>query len=265
MEENLKAAEQTKREFLENISHEIKTPVTLIQGYTESLLDKVVPVESSDTYLKMINSKAKMLTTLIDDLSQVSHFTSQSLEYRFYEQSAQEVFFELLNESEFHVAQSGRKAVVSSQIADNAILIVDPYRIQQVVSNLINNSIRHTPMGREIHISCQTQLNESLLHSIPEDDDHNIPEGELCFTVSDMGDGIPQKDLPHIFDRNFSGGKRINPDDRQSGYGSENEPKQSGLGLHISMQIVKQHSGSMHAKNNQYGGAEISFILPYYT
>ncbi len=265
MEEHLKAAEQAKKEFLENISHEIKTPVTLIQGYTESLLDQVVPVESTDTYLKMINSKAKMLTTLIDDLAQASHFTSQSLEYRFYEQSASELFSELLNESEFHIAQSGRKPVISSQISHDAVLIADPYRIQQVVSNLINNSIRHTPMGGEIHISCRTRRNESLLHSVPEDDDHNIPEGELCFVVSDTGDGIPPQDLPHIFDRNFSGGKRINPEARQYSHSAESVPKQSGLGLHISMQIVKQHSGSMDARNNQSGGAEISFMMPYYT
>lgn len=79
MEEDLKEAEQTKKEFLENISHEIKTPVTLIQGYAESLLDKIVPRESTDTYLKMIHSKAMMLTTLVDDLAQASRVTSQSL------------------------------------------------------------------------------------------------------------------------------------------------------------------------------------------
>lgn len=132
MEEDPKAAEQTKKELLENISHEIKTPVTLIQGYTESLLDKVVPPESTDIYLKMLNSKAMMLTTLVDDLAQVSQFSSQSMEYRFYEQPAAEVFSELLNQAEFHVTQSGRVPVVSSGIEKNAILIVDPYRIQQV-------------------------------------------------------------------------------------------------------------------------------------
>lgn len=253
MEENLRTAEQAKKEFLENISHEIKTPVTLIQGYTESLLDKVVPAQSADTYLKMINSKAMMLATLVDDLAQASHFSSQSMEYRFYEYPAHEVFSDLLNQGEFHIAQSGHLASVSSSIAEDAILIIDPYRIQQVVSNLINNSIRHTPMGMSIFISCRTYVKEELLHSVPEDDDHNIPEGDIVFTVSDMGDGISDEDLPHIFERNFSEGKRINSN------------SQSGLGLFISKQIIKQHSGSMTARNNQYGGAEISFSLPYYT
>ncbi|MCI8646512.1 MAG: PAS domain S-box protein [Firmicutes bacterium] len=260
MEEELKAAEQVKKEFLENISHEIKTPVTLIQGYTESLLDKIVPAESTDTYLKMIGSKARMLTTLVDDLAQASHITSQSLEYRFYEQKAEEVFSELLSQSEFHVMQSGREPVIHSCISGDTILIVDPYRIQQVVSNLINNAIRHTPLGRKIYVSCRTDLNEKLAGQVGDDDDYNIPEGELVFTVSDTGDGIPEQDLPHIFERNFSGGRRINPDMHPHGA----PPRQSGLGLFISMQIVKQHSGNMVAQNNEHGGAELSFTLPLY-
>lgn len=260
MEEELRAAEQMKKEFLENISHEIKTPVTLIQGYAQSLLDKLIPPDSMDTYLQMIRSKSMMLTTLVDDLAQASHITSsQSLEYRFYELSASQVFGELMDQSEFHVAQTGHEPVLSSEIADNVILIVDPYRIQQVVSNMINNAIRHTPVGREIFVSCRTCLKEGAAGQI-EDEDYNIPEGELTFTVSDRGDGIPPEDLPHIFERNFSRGRRIDPDKTDESDSSG----QSGLGLFISMQIVRQHSGTMEAKNNSCGGAEISFTLPLY-
>lgn len=290
MEENLKAAEQAKKEFLENISHEIKTPVTLIQGYTESLLNKIVPAESTDTYLKMIGSKAMMLTTLVDDLAQVSQFSSQSMEYQFYEHRARNVFTELLDQSDFHISQSKHKPVITSDIAAEAIIIVDQYRIQQVVSNLINNSIRHTPTGNEIHVSCHTWANEKVLRSVSEEDDYNIPKGELVFTVSDTGNGIPEQDLPHIFERNFSGGRGIDPsaaiqmDSRshgaqgnhaahtpqspqlsQSPQTSHSSPKQSGLGLYISMQIVKQHSGNMQARNNSHGGAEVSFSIPYYS
>lgn len=261
MEEELRAAEQMKKEFLENISHEIKTPVTLIQGYAQSLLDKLIPQESMDTYLQMIHSKSMMLTTLVDDLAQASHITStsQSLEYRFYELSASQVFGELLEQSEFHVAQADRKPILSSEIADNVILIVDPYRIQQVVSNMINNAIRHTPAGLEIFVSCHTRLKEGAAGQI-DDEDYNIPEGELIFTVSDKGDGIPPEDLSHIFERNFSRGRRIDPDRA----GERSPSEQSGLGLFISMQIVQQHSGTMEAKNNSFGGAEISFTLPLY-
>lgn len=250
MEQELKAASDAKKELLENISHEIKTPVTLIKGYTESLLDNVVPAESTGTYLKMINSKAVVLTTLLDDLSQVSSFTSQSLEYKFYEYNAAEIFTDLLTQSDFHIASSAHRPVIESDIDPEAVLIADTNRIQQVISNMINNAIRHTPTGMEIQVSCRTYVDESLLHSTVNEDEYNVPEGELVFIVSDMGDGIPEEDIPHIFERNFSGGRR------RSG--------NSGLGLHISKQIITQHSGRMSARNNKCGGAEISFTLPYY-
>lgn len=104
------------------------------------------------------------------------------------------------------------------------------------------------------------------MQSVPPNDDHNIPEGELLFTVSDTGDGIPDNDLPHIFERNFSGGRRIDPQaEALPGGGCSSASHQSGLGLYISQQIVKQHSGTMLAQNNAWGGAEISFTLPCYT
>ena len=94
------------------------------------------------------------------------------------------------------------------------------------------------------------------MHAPASDDDYSIPDGEILVTVSDQGDGIPEKDIPHIFERNFSGGRRIQTS--PSGKGN------SGLGLYISSQIISQHSGRMSAKNNPGGGAALSFSLPYY-
>lgn len=252
MEASLEAASQARKELLENVSHEIKTPVTLIQGYTESLLDKVVPTESTDTYLKMISSKAMMLATLVDDLANVSHVTSQNMEYKFYEQPAAELFSELLEQCKFHITSSGHDVFISSEIDRDAILIADPYRLQQVVSNLINNAVRHTPDGGRISVICKTYFNEELLHMPDQNDNLSIPEGDLMFTVSDHGDGINEEDLSRIFERNFSAND------------SKASSSRSGLGLFISKQIITQHSGVITAKNNEYGGAEISFTLPYY-
>lgn len=254
-EESLKAAEEAKKEFLENISHEIKTPITLIQGYTESLLDKVVPPESTDTYLKMINSKANVLTTLLSDLAQISDMSSQTMEYKFYEYNAAEIMHDLVQQGEFHITSSGHKASVYTRVSPSAVIIIDPQRIQQVISNLISNAIRHTPQDRQISISCVSYPHEEMLHTMT-DDDYSIPDGEILVTVSDQGDGIPEQDLPHVFERNFSGGRRIQTS--SSGKGN------SGLGLYISSQIISQHSGRISAKNNKSGGADLSFSLPYY-
>ena len=255
-EESLKEAEEAKKEFLENISHEIKTPITLIQGYTESLLDKVVPPESTDTYLKMINSKANVLTTLLSDLAQLSDMSSQTMEYKFYEYNASDIMQDLIQQGEFHIAASGHTVSTEVNIVPYAVVIIDPQRIQQVISNLISNAIRHTPPGRDISISCVSYPHEEMMHVPASDDDYSIPDGEILVTVSDQGDGIPEKDIPHIFERNFSGGRRIQTS--PSGKGN------SGLGLYISSQIISQHSGRMSAKNNPGGGAALSFSLPYY-
>lgn len=255
-EESLKEAEEAKKEFLENISHEIKTPITLIQGYTESLLDKVVPPESTDTYLKMINSKANVLTTLLSDLAQISDMSSQTMEYKFYEHNASDIMQDLIQQGEFHIAASGHTVSTEVNIVPYAVVIIDPQRIQQVISNLISNAIRHTPPGREISLSCVSYPHEEMMHAPVSDDDYSIPDGEILVTVSDQGDGIPEKDIPHIFERNFSGGRRIQTN--TSGKGN------SGLGLYISSQIISQHSGRISAKNNPGGGAALSFSLPYY-
>lgn len=130
---------------------------------------------------------------------------------------------------------------------------------------MINNSIRHTPDGQKIYVTCHTYPNENLIHAADFNEyDYNIPKGELLFTVSDTGDGIPEDDLSRIFDRNFSGGRRPNEADTSHLGKDVGHLTRSGLGLHISKQIIMQHSGKIFAKNNKYGGAEISFTLPYY-
>ena len=248
IEKELDEAAKAKHELLENISHEIKTPITLIKGYSETLLDKLIPQEATDTYLKMINSKAMVLSTLVDDLSHVSDLSSQTMEYKFYEENAAEIFDDLIKQAELHITTSGHKAIVRSHINPDAVLIIDPHRIQQVITNLLNNAIRHTEQGNAISISCVTTAAGMSGGNDPAMND--IPDGELVFAVDDTGEGIPEKDLPFIFDRHFS--SRPKPDGR------------SGLGLHISQQIISQHSGKIFAKNNDYGGARITFTLPYY-
>lgn len=249
IKKELDEAAHAKQELLENISHEIKTPITLITGYSETLLNKMIPEKAADTYLKIINSKAMMLSTLVDDLSHVSDFSSQTMEYKFYERNAAELFDWLMEQAEIHITTSNHNATVHSEINSEAVVIIDLYRIQQVITNLINNAIRHTVVGNTISVSCRTV--PAGINTRQKDFGHDIPDGELVFTVSDTGEGISENDLPFIFDRHFSSRKK--PDGR------------SGLGLHISQQIISQHSGKIFAENNKDGGAKITFILPYYS
>ncbi|MGI6733860.1 MAG: PAS domain-containing sensor histidine kinase [Anaerovoracaceae bacterium] len=254
IEESLKASESARRELIDSISHELRTPITLIQGYVESMLDDVVPPSSVPLYLKMIHSKTQLLNMLLDDLIQISHFTSQTFDYKFYEHDACKFFSNIIAQAEFQVKRSGKNFVSENTIENNLIVILDPFRIEQVVANLINNSIRHTPAGGTITVQCMNRWEEGIKKgSSLEDSTLTIPEGEIIFTVTDTGEGIHPDDLPHLFERGFQG--------RNS---SGNSKRNAGLGLFISMQIIKQHSGRIWAKNNSEGGAILSFSIPYY-
>lgn len=101
----------------------------------------------------MINSKAMMLSTLVDDLSHVSDLSSQTMEYKFYERNAAELFDDLITQAEIHINSSRHKALIRTEINPDAVVIVDPYRIQQVITNLINNAILKSAMPFPCHAS----------------------------------------------------------------------------------------------------------------
>ncbi|MEA4921897.1 MAG: PAS domain-containing sensor histidine kinase [Eubacteriaceae bacterium] len=252
-EEKLRETEKAKEDFVENITHEIRTPVTLIRGYAESLLDDVVPAESSKTYLNMILSKSLMLNSLLDDLKQVTHFTSQNLEYKFYETPALEFFNNMAEQCKYHVEQSFHQYSSSIDLPDDIMIIMDPQRINQVVSNLINNAVRHTAAGGEIRITCVIEPTADDV-PLPDNFDNSLPAGMVAFRVIDSGSGISPAELPHLFERGFRGNRKTNTSKKES----------LGLGLYISQQIVGQHSGQISAMNDAGGGACFTVYLPYY-
>ena len=150
LSDRLKISEQKREKMLENISHEIKTPITLIQGYTETLLQPQTPLSMQKDYLHMLYSKAHMLATLADDFSRVMSSKPTDIEYRFYEYPAKDVFLPLINQCRDQAVRSGFQFSLEGSWDQNVILVVDTDRIQQAVSNLMNNAIRHTPAKSSI-------------------------------------------------------------------------------------------------------------------
>lgn len=248
IEEELKEAENTKRELLEDISHEIKTPVTLILGYIESILNKSVPEASINAYLRNIYSKTELLSTLLNDFMQASAFTSQTMEFRFYETNAKEFIENTFIECEHQLVASQMHSICSSKIPDHVFLVIDTSRIEQVFSNLITNAIRYAGIGATVTLSASvlqvtTQIDESV------DADEMVPVGEILIQVTDSGSGISEEDLPYIFQRKYRGNHSI---------------KGSGLGLYICKQIITQHSGRIWAENDSEHKTSFYFTLPFY-
>lgn len=252
------SAENAKKEFLQDISHEIKTPITIINGYTETLMNNLLPPEASSTYIKLIHSKAQILNNLIDDLAAVSDFSSQTIEYKFYEVNAEEFFTRVIDEARVFISESRYQVETVCHVDPSAVAIADSTRISQVVSNLVNNAIRHTPEGRLISLRCESFRHEQMMHLTDDASSDDIPMGDIVFSVRDTGSGIPQDDLPYIFERNYSGRNRqVDAETKITG-------RKTGLGLFISRQIISQHSGTITAANHPDGGAVFTFRLPYY-
>lgn len=274
LSEELQLAEKRKNELLENISHEIKTPITLIQGYTETLLEQEEDSATRHEYLEMLYTKAHMLSVLADDFAQAMTSDSQDIEYRFYEMTAAELFDPLISQCRDQAERAGRAFTSHFSAERGCIIAADSGRIQQAVSNLMNNALRHTPPGGAITVelsykkssAAEAQLTDGSQTVTQDQDDiymfdDNIDDGDISgavvFSVSDEGPGISQSDLLHIFDRNYSRGGSISA--RTGG-----RPF-SGLGLYISKNIIEAHGGSITAENRPTGGARFSFELPFYT
>lgn len=232
--EDLKRSEEARRELIEDISHELRTPITIIQGYAETLLQESPP-EANTVYLETIHAKTRSLNNLLEDLIQSSDFSSRRIEYKFYEIAAGTYFDRAFEENRLQLTQAGRIFHYENAIPPDVVIIVDRNRIDQVISNLLSNALKFTKTGDVISVICKEKGEPDA--------------GRVLLRVSDMGPGIPVENLQSIFNRKFS---RENPQG----------DKGFGLGLYISKEIVLEHGGQIWAENNPGGGASFYVSLP---
>jgi signal transduction histidine kinase len=230
--------EQSRLQLVSNISHDLRTPITLLQGYLEALRDKVIsdPAQRDNT-IRLMLTKVEGLNSLIQDL-----FDLSVLEARKVELSLERV--PLLGWKDRITEQYGLEMLsrgiafdcsLMTEAAFGAAVTIDTRRMDRVFANLLYNALKFTPSGGTIRIQMRT--------------DPDQPKAEVL--VIDSGVGIDPDDLPHIFDRYFKKEKSRNP----SSAGS-------GLGLAISKEIVEMHGGSISAYNSPEGGSVFRIVLP---
>jgi len=228
MLENLRRSETVRKTMTADIAHELRTPVTIIQGTLEAVLDGIY--EASDETIGTIYEETLLLSRLIDDLRDLA--LAEAGELTLKKESTDIV--EL-------VRQVGESALVSTdeapdlQVREGAgipPIDVDPKRIRQVMANLIGNAVRYTPADGEIFINVRRVGDEV----------------EVC--VSDTGPGILEEDIPHLFERFYRGDPARN---RVGG---------TGLGLAIVKQWVEAHGGRIWAENRTTVGARFTLRLP---
>jgi len=226
MTERLATAEIRRRELVADVAHEIRTPLSVIRGDLEGLLDGVYPVDAAQ--LARILEETAVMTRLLDDLQTLS--TAEAGALRLYPEAVAAAV--LVEDAVSALEARARAAGISltASVADGLPdLDVDRIRIGEVLTNLLTNALRHTPQGGTITVEAVADGPDAV-----------------AFTVRDTGEGIPVADLPHVFER------FVRSDDSGG----------SGLGLTIARSLVIAHGGSITADSKPGSGTAFRFMLP---
>ena len=230
-----KNLEGIRKDFVANVSHELRTPLSIIKGYIETLVDNhhAMPLEDRDHFLRTIQKHTDRLNSLLEDLLTLSRLESINPSLRRESTPLAELLASLIDDIR---GRSAARDHILSFAIDPAIgaVLVDPLKITQVCENLLDNALKYCPQGSRIEVNARLG------------DD----EVEVC--VRDNGPGIPEVDLPHIFERFYRVDK-----------GRSREKGGTGLGLSIVKHIVQLHGGRVWAESEPSKGTAFYFTLPH--
>ncbi len=238
--ERLRILDQRKSEFVSIASHQLRTPVTAIKGYTSLLLeDAYGPLSEKikDPIGKIFHSSER-LVLMINDFLNVSKIEQNSMTYTFVPLDLKKMVTELVED--FHVVAGEKKIDLAADIPDgeNFFVVADEGKIRQIMSNLIDNSIKYTPQG-------SVRL---ILSKEPAKGDH----GMIHLQIKDTGIGLSQDDIHHLFGKFTRGAE-----------GSKVNTTGSGLGLYVAKQMMEKHQGNIWVDSEGKGkGSVFSIELP---
>jgi signal transduction histidine kinase len=228
MAERLQINDQQRRDMLADISHELRTPITVIQGNVEGILDGLYPAD--EARLKSIIEETQLLSRLVDDLRTLALAESGALRLKREPINLTGLIRDAVSGLESQAKEKDIRIEMSLPGEEEAN--IDPQRIREVLTNLLSNALRYTPPGGEIHF----RLTEAGLGS----------ERSVTISIEDNGPGIAPADLPHVFERFY----------KSSDSGG------MGLGLSIAKYLVEAHGGQIWAESKVGQGTKISFSLP---
>ncbi|MCC7117693.1 MAG: HAMP domain-containing histidine kinase [Anaerolineales bacterium] len=232
MVEELERADQQRRNLTADIAHELRTPLHIIQGNLEGLMDGVY--QPTAEHLNNTLDETKLLTRLINDLQTLSLAEAHQLPLH----PTRFLLADLLHDlaSSFSSQAKALGIRLEMNVKDSTLEITADYdRLNQVLSNLISNALRHTPKDGKIALETESITSQ---------------ERGVRIVVEDSGVGIASEDLPFIFDRFWRGDK------------SRTGRANSGLGLAIAKQLVEAHGGAIKVESGVGKGAKFVIELP---
>ena len=232
MSEQVHNLDEARNQFVSNASHELKTPLTTIKILVESMIyqDDMDP-ELRHEFLGDINKEIDRLSSVVGDLLTLVHIDSHKLKLR----REMMVFADTVRESVSRLEPLAKRRgqTIKTEIQDSCEMFADPGKLAQVCYNIIENASKYTPDGGSIRVTLRRMGRDAVLE------------------IADTGVGIPEADLPHVFDRFYRVDKARSRDTGGT-----------GLGLSIVQQIVRLHAGSVTVASEMGKGTTFTVQLP---
>ena len=224
MAQRLQENEEQRRALLAEIAHELRTPLSVIRGDVEGMIDGLYPRD--DDHLTPVLAETQLMARLLEDLQTLSLAQAGALRLHREATDPRRLVDEALRAVQ--TTATAREVALTADVEGVPELEVDPVRLRQVLDNLIANAVRYTSAGGAVVVAARRSGDDAV------------------FTVSDNGRGVAPEDLPGLFDR----------------FSKSADSKGSGLGLAIAKSLVESHGGRIGAANNDGAGATVTFSIP---
>jgi two-component system phosphate regulon sensor histidine kinase PhoR len=232
---DLRKADRIRRDFVANVSHELRTPLTAVRGYVEALIDGGADQADARRFLEIIGRHTLRMERLVRDLLRLARLDAGQEVLEHLPCSVDSLFAGV--ETELEDAIEARRQTVERHIAPDAQTVSgDPAKLHDALRNLLENATNYSPEGARIVMGADRR------------------NGRILLTVSDEGPGVPEADLPRIFERFYRVDKARSRDGR--------DPGGTGLGLSIVKHLIELQGGRVSAANRPHGGAVFTVELP---
>lgn len=227
--------DKLREDFIANVSHELRTPISMLQGYSEAIVDDIAESkEDKNELAQIINEESLRIGRLVNELLDLARMEAGHIQLNM-ENVEIEVFVERIIKKFKGMAKDKNISITLNNDRVRRTLPLDPDRIEQVLTNLIDNAITHTTEDGQVLVIIDTS------------------DEYVQFSVQDFGSGIPQEDLPFVFERFYKADKSRTRKTGKTG---------TGLGLAIAKNIVESHQGQITVQSKKNEGTTFTFKIP---
>jgi signal transduction histidine kinase len=246
MARQVRASRDAQRDFVANVSHELKTPLTSIQGYSQAILDgTAADPETVERSVTIIHDEAERMGRMVVELLDLARIESGQIVMQREWIDLRTLLENVVERFRMRAEEAGIE--LTAQVADLPAVTGDGDRMAQVFTNLVENALKHTPSGGRVLLTASLPTPSGV---------RRLGKGwprAIEVAISDSGQGIPTEDLPRVFERFYQVDK------------SRKHTGSIGLGLAITREIVEAHGGSVKAESIVGLGTRFTVTLPVVT